>query len=245
MDAIYTAEQECKASMCDNTGFLSIPAMLDLLMDAATTHAIQMGCGFPQLATRNLFWLTVKTKAIIASLPRMGETFTIRSWPEAPDKMRCNRSYELSQDGRVLVRAKTEWAILNTATGGLAPIAEVYPQGLTFPDPACPEPFVRIADTFGDIAPFATYTVRSTDIDVGHHMNNVAYSRAVLGSFSCAELAAMDIHEVDAVFRNQCFEGETLSVQQRPVTNQNGEAAGIDVRLANADGKTIFLVRLA
>lgn len=241
MEAIYLAELEVKASMCDDSGRLGIPAMLDLFMDVATTHAIRMGCGWPQIVKRHLFWLTVKTKAIFDERPRMGESFTIRTWPEAPDKMRCNRSYEISQAGRVLVRAKTEWAVLDTEAGTLVPVATVYPEGLEFPAPVCPEPFVRVADTFTDAEPFATYTVRSTDIDVGHHMNNVAYSRAVLGSFSCAELAELNIREVDCIFRNQCFEGDVLTVQRRA-----GASGGLDIRLAEAsDGKTIFLMHLA
>ncbi|MBR3258861.1 MAG: hypothetical protein IKF96_07725, partial [Eggerthellaceae bacterium] len=225
--------------MCDDTGRLGIPAMLDLFMDVATTHAIHMGCGWPQMAPRHLFWLTVKTKAIIDERPRMGETFTIRTWPESPDKMRCNRSYEISQAGKILVRAKTEWAVLDTAAGTLAPVTTVYPEGLEFPAGVCPEPFVRVVDRFDGVEPFATYTVRSTDIDVGHHMNNVAYSRAALGSFSCAELAALNIHEVDCIFRNQCFEGDVLTVQKKAA-----DAGGLDIRLATPE-KTIFLMHLA
>ena len=239
MEAIYTAEQEVKASMCDDTGRLGIPAMLDLFMDVATTHAIHMGCGWPQMAPRHLFWLTVKTKAIIDARPRMGETFTIRTWPESPDKMRCNRSYEISQAGTILVRSKTEWAVLDTAAGTLVPVTTVYPEGLEFPAGVCPEPFVRVVDKFDGVEPFATYTVRSTDIDVGHHMNNVAYSRAALGSFSCAELAALNIHEVDCIFRNQCFEGDVLTVQKKAA-----DAGGLDIRLATPE-KTIFLMHLA
>jgi hypothetical protein len=46
-------------------------------------------------------------------------------------------------------------------------------------------------------------------------MNNAAYVRAVIGSFSYAELRSMDIRRVDAVFRASCYEGDRLIFQKR------------------------------
>ena len=94
-----------------------------------------------------------------------------------------------------------------------------------------------IPDHFDGINPYAQYTVRSTDIDVGGHMNNAAYLKALFGTFSCKELAEKNIRSVDALFRAPCFEGDEL-LWQRAET-----AEGFQIR-ATCKGKTVFLAAI-
>lgn len=241
MEAFYESDWKVPSYMCDSAGRLSMADTFNLFMELATEHAVQMGCGWRAMAAKNLFWLTVKTKvafAPLASRPLMGETIVARTWPDAPDRMRCLRHYELVRNGEVVAAGKTEWAVLNTETGKLEQMAGIYGDGFEFTrEPSLSSPFVRVVDDFADIEPFASYTVRSSDIDLGGHMNNVAYVRAVLGSFSVAEQKAMQISEMDAIFRNQCFEGDKLTLQRRETED------GYDIRLAK-DGKAMFLAHL-
>ena len=90
---------------------------------------------------------------------------------------------------------------------------------------------------FDGIHPYAQYTVRSTDIDVGGHMNNAAYLKALFGTFSCQELAETNIRSVDALFRAPCFEGDEL-LWQRAETPE-----GFQIRAACKD-KTVFLAAI-
>ena len=84
---------------------------------------------------------------------------------------------------------------------------------------------------------FARYTVRSTDIDLGGHMNNVAYVRAIAGAFSCDEWQKMDIRELEIAFRAPCYEGDTLVWQKRADD-------ALSLRAALPNGKTIVLARI-
>ena len=242
MEAVYEREWEVPSSMCDHDGRLGLVDTFNLFMDVATVHALELGCGWRQMLPRDLFWLTVRTKIVFGpteTRPLMADAITLRTWPEAPDKMRCLRDYQLDWQGRTVISGKTEWAILNLKTQRLVPAAEVYPEGLAFDrEPACPAPFVRVIDDFDGVEPFATYTVRATDIDLGGHMNNVVYLRAMLGAFPVAEQRKLDIREIDAIFRAQSFEGDVLTLQRRDVPG------GMDVRLARED-KTVFLAHLA
>ena len=70
------------------------------------------------------------------------------------------------------------------------------------------------------------YVVRSTDIDIGHHMNNVAYLRMLFGAFTCAELAARPIREAEIAYRKECRQGEELTIR-RKVTETSWELAVI------------------
>ena len=120
----------------------------------------------------------------------------------------------------------------------MIPASEVFPNGNLFrQDSACSDAFTVIPDHFDDAEPCASYTVRSTDIDVGGHMNNAAYLRAMFGAFSTAELNDMKIRSIDALFRSPCFEGDMLVWQRLEVPG------GLHLRAACGE-KTVFLAAL-
>ncbi len=238
MEQVFERPYLILPSVCGADGRLSLHSVFALFMDFASQHAQLLGNGPAAMAGRNLFWLTVKTQIRFFELPRMMETVTARTWPEAPGKVRCDRSYQLLRGGQILAAGKTEWAVLNTKTGQLAPLADVYPAGLSFTEPsACPGPYARIVDVADGWTQRGDYTVRSTDIDLGGHMNNAAYVRALLGSFSNAELGTLAIRQMDVIFRTPCYEGETLSIEQRPA------AGGMELRLTKPEG-TALLVQI-
>jgi len=238
MEELYQQQTVITPSLADASGRLGCADAFGLFMDLAASHAERLGIGLAAMAARGLFWLTVKTQIRFLRRPGLMTAVTARTWPEAPGKMRGDRSYELTQDGETLVAGKTEWAVLDTRTHGLTPMEGVYPAGLGFTlGTACPGAFARIPEGFDD-APYAAYTVRSTDIDVGGHMNNAAYVRAVMGSFSAAELAAMPIGRMDVIFRTPCYEGDVLALRRRD------SEAGVDVRVSRGE-ETVLLVRIA
>ena len=149
--------------------------------------------------------------------------------------MRGDRSYQILRGDRILIAGKTEWAVIGRASGQLAPMKEIYPAGLELNGVSACGAYARIPDSF-DAPPYASYRVRSTDIDVGGHMNNTAYVRALLGSLSNRELSDLHIRKMDVVFRSPCYEGELLEFQRRDTE------AGTDFR-ASKDGTTALLVR--
>ena len=225
-------------SMCDATARLGVPNAFALFMDLATEHAETLGIGMNGLMKQGLFWLTVRTRIRFIDRPALTETVTLRTWPEKPERSRCNRDYAILRGDRIIVAGKTEWMIMNLKTNRLHPVDGVFPADLEIlEDKVLPEPFARMTDDFDGADSLGAYTVRSTDIDLGGHMNNAAYVRAIAGAFSSKEWQAMDIREMEVAFRSPCFEGETLEIQRR------ANDAGTDVRLSR-DGKTIVLARI-
>ena len=97
---------------------------------------------------------------------------------------------------------------------------------------------LRIDPDFSDCEKLGTYTVRSTDIDIGNHMNNVAYIRAMLSMLSTERRKALDIKNMDVSFRSPSYEGEELGVFLR-------ENEGFrDIGMLHSDGKSAALARI-
>jgi acyl-ACP thioesterase len=167
----------------------------------------------------------------------MGQKVIVSTWPQAPGGLRCNRSYLISDEkGNVLVRGKTEWAMMDVRRQTLVDVGEVYPEGLQFDRPeSIAEDFERISpEVWADAG---EYVVRSTDIDVGGHMNNVAYVRALMGSLSSEEIRQLNIHSLEVVFREPCYEKDRLQLQK------SSHDQLTDFRLLR-EGRTALLARM-
>lgn len=222
---------------CDHTEQLSVPETFRLFQDIAAVHAQSLGLGYYHLLEKDLFWLTVKTKILFREVPRLTDTVTVRTWPEAPGKLRCNRSYEIDCGGETVIVGRTEWAIFNFKENTLARADRIYPEELTLTrGPSLSEPFARIPDQADAYEPYFEYTVRSTDIDIGQHMNNVAYIRAIASSFSTKEWDALPKHSIDLLYRTPCYEGDKLCFHKR------SEDRCTDIRITK-DGAPLLLAR--
>ena len=237
MENRYTQEFVVLPGVCDSSGALGIPDAFTLFMDLAAIHAEILRFDTPRLMKQGLFWLTVRTRIRFFRRPKMAERVTLATWPERPGKLRTDRDYVIEQDGARLAAGKTEWTILEMETGKLHPMEGVFAPDFTFyPDVVWEEPFLRMKDE--PLDEFARYTVRSTDIDLGGHMNNAAYVRAIAGAFSCEEWQSMDIRELEIAFRAPSYEGDTLILQKRD------DGGALALRAALPDGKTIVLARI-
>ena len=235
---VYQKKLIISPSNADVTGRMSYPAAFSIFMDLAAEHAELLGLGFAAMKEKNRFWLTVKTKILFTKRPGMAETVTACTWLEPPDRIRCNRNYDIQSGDEILVAGKTEWAVMDTAGHTLVPISLVYPDDLKYEKaPAFTESFARIPDSFDSSETVEDYTVRSTDIDIGGHMNNAAYLRALFGSVSCAELAAGEIRSIDAVFRKPVYEGDVLTLQRKAADT------GTLFRYTN-NAETVFLAKI-
>ena len=238
---VLTRQLAIAPSMADSTGHLSLQAAFSLFSDSANAHADLLGVGYFDLIQQDLFWLAVKAKVHFQERPQLGETVTLATWPETPGRIRSIRHYQMCRGDQVLVCGKTEWAIINWETQDLVPPRDLFPEGFAFPEEtALDQPFARVPDKFQGIEAFAEYRVRSTDIDVGKHMNNAAYARALVGTFSNEELAALEVRDMDISYRTSCFEGDLLTFQRRDA----GDAGkGLDIRIAKGE-ETIVLAHM-
>lgn len=226
-------------SMCDNRGQLSVPALFSLFMDLASEHGTMISLGSEDLAEKGLIWLTVKTKIRINRMPSLMEEIVAETWPEKPGRVRCNRFCRLSCGGELCAEGKTEWAMINPTTGKLAAIDEVYPAELVHHgEVICEGAYARVGESFEGAEVLDHYRVRSTDIDLGQHMNNALYIRALFGAMSCAEREKMNIREIDVIFRSPSFEGEELTICRRETEE------GFEIGILHADGKAAAVARV-
>lgn len=228
-------ETRVMPSMCDENSLMSIPAILDLFQDVAGIHAGSVGIGALDLEERGLFWIVSKIRLRIARRPFVDEMLDAVTWIQPADRATCERDWSISRDGETLAYVRSVWAALRRDNGRPAHMADFYPDSDFTIAPPDNEPFTRLSRKFEGAEPLGEYKIRSIDIDRGGHMNNVNYARAMLGCFTCAELAEMDIHELDMQFLQQCYEGETIRFVKRSADN-----ALMEIGALNKEGQVCF-----
>lgn len=216
MAEIYRKQMTIGTSLCGADGKMNIPSVFTAFQDVASEHAECMGVGYDHMQENQAFWVTVRTRVRFYRRPQLMHRVDVETWPLAPGKVRCDRCYRMTEGADLLAEGKTEWCVINTQTGSSCALDGVFKPDIEY----CEErlldtPYARFKHNFADEDMACSYTVRTSDIDLGRHMNNVAYLRMLCDSFSVAELEEMKISEMEIMFLSSCYEGDVLDIMRR------------------------------
>lgn len=239
----YSRDMEVMPSACDYSGRLGVYDTFSLFMDIAAEHANLIGMGQPTMFGNGMFWLTVKTRIRFHERPFMMTGLTASTWPAKPTSFRSDRFYRLEHGGALVAEGCTEWAVMNLKDGSLVRVADLFPKDFQFSDDRVSfEGFPRVSPDFEGCDARGSVTVMSSDVDLGNHMNNAAYVRAMLGNYSTAQLKDMHIKEMSVVFKSSAHEGDRLSMPERII--QTDEGRTIETALLFPDGKPAVLAQI-
>lgn len=232
-------------SMCDGDSRLSIAAALDEFQNTATLHADTFDIGPDGMNRRYYFWIITKTRIHINRMPEMMDDVVLRTWIQAPERICCERDYSISMNDEVLAYGRSIWAVISRDTGKLVPMKGLYPELDFCVAPPDDKAFLRLGKKFDGAEEIGSYTIRSIDIDLGGHMNNVNYVRAMLGCFTTEEIKRFNISQLELNFISQSYEGETLTFLKKTAEDGGEQNGGLfDIAAADPDGKIVFVARV-
>ncbi len=162
----------------DVWGLLKPTSILNICQEAAYMHSTQMGFGFDRLVEQNSAWVLSRVECQLARLPKWHERVRVRTWHKRQSGIFSLRDYIFfDADDEPIVSITTSWLIINTATRRIVRPEQVLGDTVTlvnYPLDALPHEAERI--TVGANRNFATeHTVRYSDMDVNHHVNNAKY----------------------------------------------------------------------
>lgn len=241
----YTLDMIVLPSMCDGNSRLSLTACLDIFQDVATLHAENFEFGPKGMNKRNYFWVITKIRLHIERLPEMMDRIKASTWIQEADKVSCERDFSITdEDGRLLAYGRSIWAIISHDTGRLVPQSELFPDIVCDVEPPDDRPFVKMRRKFDEDDPsvrvLGSHVVKSVDIDLGGHMNNVKYVRAMLGCLTNRQIEELNIKEIDMQFMSQCYEGETITFM-----GMDSERAAMEIGALNQDKKLVYAACLS
>ncbi len=226
------------SGQCDSLMRFKAESTFMSFQDVASLHATLLGIDdYSLLEKDNALWVISKTKIKINKLPLWNDEITIRTWPMGAEGVRCNRCYQIMKDGEVYINGITEWVIIDATSRTLRKVETTsYPNDIDWiQERSIEEKFRRFKDDFTDEDFIYKRLVRSGDIDVTHHTNNVTYITMLLDTFSVKELEAKQWEGIEVSYLNESFEGETLSIYRKERED------GYSFSIKKEDGKVVLM----
>ncbi|NCC24248.1 MAG: hypothetical protein EOM25_03465 [Deltaproteobacteria bacterium] len=159
-------------------GHLGLGAMTRFLQEAAIDHSKALGLDIGTLLRLGRTWVLRGLAVVVEGLsPQHGQTVDVRTWCGSLRRVRARRDYEVTVEGRPLLRATSLWLTIDPGTRRLAALPEeassLYrpiPETALDEDigawkPSCPP----------QVATPVESGIRLADMDGNGHLNNAVY----------------------------------------------------------------------
>lgn len=164
-----------QAYQCDRYGFLRPIMLMNFLQGAAESHAEELGAGRTYCTSHDMAWVVTHNMVDIIELPRSKQEITLITWPSRHDGLRAYRDFEIRDtDGRLLVRATSQWVLINLTTRRLLRLTDGLENWGSIDERAWDITFNK-APKF-DATKNHVVKCRFDDVDVNQHINNAVYA---------------------------------------------------------------------
>ena len=214
---IFETEREISSAFIDSSVRMGVAQSVLLVQDNLTESFNAMDCdGVIYREKFNAFWVFTKTKVHFERRPDWREIITARTFPIDNLGMRTHVNTQfLDKKGNTLLVANQEACVLSLENHRPLKITNLpYPKE-NFPEAVFNEPFERFPSDFSDNEFVFEQQIRSSQIDMSHHMNNIEYIKLALCVFSDDFLQSHEITDLEVHYTGESKEGQILKVYKK------------------------------
>ena len=219
------------SSYFDMNDRLSAKSILNLFQDLAAIHADMIGVGYLSMLDKNLYWILSRIKFDVLKMPIPNTTVVVETWPHEKGRIDFDRDFRiLSEDGEVLIVGTSKWCVIDTEKRSLQRTENVNYNGEIYPEKNYDDKFAKIAIPADELEEQFVHTVRFSDLDHNHHMNNTNYA---LLSANASKKQIFSHYEIN--FLNECLLGDEIVVLSAEteevefIVGKNGEKTAFAV----------------
>ncbi|MBS5449990.1 MAG: acyl-[acyl-carrier-protein] thioesterase [Coriobacteriia bacterium] len=200
---MYSFTSRVRYSEVDETGTLSIAAMLNYLQDCSLFQSEGFGVGATHAQQVGRRWLLANWGVEIAELPHFTDEIVVSTWATGFESLFAHRNFMITRpDGTELVRADTRWFMYDDALARpIRPPAEEiepYRGDLENDAPLDMPPLQRRISVDGPGEVLTPLVVSAAHIDTNHHVNNAQYVAMALGVLP--EGISSRVHRLDVQY---------------------------------------------
>lgn len=211
--------------------------LIKLFQIATFNHSHLIGLDHVSMENNsNAFWIVTKIKVVPYSSVKAGDKVNLTTWTYEPGSVRALRDGVLKHKNSIKAKFVAEWCCLDLETRRPRRISSIrYPDLDMEKTNFLKLEFTNLKEEVDKSNYIYSRVIRSSDIDVNNHTNNLKYNQIALDSFSVDELKAFKIKEYEIYFVNESREGDKIDVFKKKLRNQ----VYIEGKVEN---KTIFRV---
>ncbi len=208
-----TKELKVSASMSDAYEGLSVIGCFSAVQDAITELMGELKIdGLTAKRKYNAFWVFVKNKVKFFKKVQWNEKFKVVCFISSKSLAKLNFDvYTTNLNNQPVFYARVEGCALDIDTQRIRKVSTVgVDDSITPEQPIMDVEFSKF--DYDNLPALEQVKIRSTNIDMSHHTNNLEYLRFILNTYSVSELAQKPIKEIEVIYANQSFENDLLDV---------------------------------
>ena len=217
-DMPYTIEQMPRYSDAEVDGRLGVRGYLYCFQDVSARHFCSFGKGNDVIPSEyGICWILSKYHVRVFDRAPIVDPMTLETWIEPTrSPVRLHPDLRVTYHGTTHATAQMELCLASVDGGRLVRLSEIEFPTDEYEDVGIEVPQVHKLHVDEAALDHAyTYTVRYSDLDNNHHMNNLHYVDLVQDAFSSEFYASHPITEMELEYVEQCYEGETIDVLAR------------------------------
>lgn len=178
---MYTFDSRIRYSETDETGCLSLDAIINYLQDCSNFESEDLGVGIEYLNKKKIMWMLSSWQIVIKCYPSFAEKITIGTQSCGCDKIMGYRNFLITgEDGRTIVIANSNWVLMDMEKGRplVVPpeIGDVYGKHKPLEMDYAPRK-IKLPDNGKECEEFI---VKEYHLDTNHHVNNGQYVKMAM-----------------------------------------------------------------
>jgi medium-chain acyl-[acyl-carrier-protein] hydrolase len=243
-DQSYLLRQyEISSYLVNSKRELGLPPFLNLLQDAASTHADALGFGYHQMKAAGTFWVLSRQKLQMSVWPKWHEIIKIKTWIRMTGGPINHRDFTIVSGDKVIGECTTSWVAVDATTRRavnfdrtkfLSPLSDMGKVNLEA---------VKISRQ-DNLHQIASFIVRNSDIDQNLHVNNTKYAQWVLDAQPFEWLSQHTILNYSVNFLAETFLNDCISIFATKEVSSDESSEMHFEGIRTADNKCVFTARL-
>jgi medium-chain acyl-[acyl-carrier-protein] hydrolase len=244
MHPIYSKDYKVDVALVDFRKNVKLSALFLLFQDVAVLHASSLGLGMQDMQNKhNALWVLARMRLDVERYPSWGQGISLETWPNEPGRVEFTRNFLVKDaHGKILVRAISNWAIIDLSTRRLKKVDSVFPQELPFPQEKAIDTKLGRLRASGELSLVHKRVVGYSDIDVNGHLNNAKYVDFVTDCFSLEEHKKHEIKSIEINYSSEALPGDTIGLYKD--TSQLDQGIVYVEGSNKADGTLIFKAKM-
>lgn len=217
---VHKQESNINLLQCYPGGTLKYTDLCNLLQLVAGHHAALGGLSFTDLQPLHQAWVLQKMNLDIYELPKWKDCISLETYVIKMEQGKSVRVIEMFMDKKQLVRAVTQWLVMDTQKRKATALGLPFEHFLNHNKSLEIDPQNYRFDTDTNHDKIQTRVVELSDLDILAHVNNVKYLEWCLNFYSCDYLLKHPITKMEIHFIRELREHNQIKILQKEVGNQ-------------------------
>jgi len=207
---IYEAKKQITYNDIDSNWDVTLTAVLKYMNEATWISGEQLKIGVSQIPKTGIAFVTQRIAIKVIHLPRLGDEFTIRTWPDGIKRSTFTRKGEfLDQAGQKLIEWESLWVLFDVNERKIKRPSELevaLPQHGNLGVEVVTEK-IKVPTEVKDGTAF-THQVQFSELDTYQHMSNINYGNLLANVYMINENRSTFMRDGAEIQFNYTNEGQ-------------------------------------